>query len=535
MAEIFYDYNMLFSRLEQIINEFDNPDDDLFTIFNSHEKALRDLRNELGPYIWSQTLKTMSLDDPSSAKREMLAECRACCRNNSHDLKQIDEFERTFRSDNAILWYTKPSFLHRLINKALRTEDNLVLHKFRYFIVDFCERLKQAALTSAQCTEQFRLYRGTRLGREEVNKLHIGSLVATNDFFSSSKDLLVAQEFISIDPITGMSPSSGCDDRQQYVLFQIDVNLNTSPEIIVTDISGLSTIPDEHEMVFSLGTTFTITDINYDTLHHIWYIHMISSSEVAKLIQEYNTHIQKRFIETKPIVMFGHVLSEFCSNYHGAIIYFHRLLRSKSWNDEDRPDIYHYLGRIYRAFGKNQQAMTYFRCALLLQRRNLSGSSITYGRALSCIGSIYSELGDLSRAIRLYEQAMVIYRKVLPKNHYEFGFHSNRLAQVYWLNGQYEFARDLLMNTISFNKETMPKNSPGLAQTLHCMGLVQHSLNDREQALHYFKQSLEMRQSFQAGNHPYAARTCYELSLLYEEQNDDTTALDYARKNFNNQ
>jgi len=471
----------------------------------------------------------MSYDSPE-AKKEMLTECRTCCRNSPQDLKQIDEFERTYRSTDAILWYTKPCFLHRLINKALRTEENLVLYKFRYFIVDLCVRLEEAALASIHHTEPFRVYRGSNLSRDEIEKLQVGSRVATNGFFSSSRHLPIAQRFIGISSNTDVSPSHGLESQRQYVLFEIDVDLTKSPELVVTDVSDQSAISDENEMLFNLGTTFIITGIAYDSEQLVWRISLTSSSEAAKTIQEYNAHIQKRFTETKPIIMFAHFLSEISSDYHGALTYFHRLLRSKPWNDEDRPDIYHYLGRVYRALGKSQQAMTYFRCALLLQRRRLPESSMAYSRALSCLGTIYAESGNLSRSIRLYEQAMAIYRKALPKNHYEFGFHSNRLAQVYWQNGQYDSANDLLMNTISFVKETMPKNSPGQAQTLYLMGLVKHSLNDRKQAIYYFEQSLQMRESFQANDHPYAARSCYELSLLYAEQDDYSTALNYARR-----
>jgi hypothetical protein len=464
------------------------------------------------------------------AKREMLAECRACCRNNTHELEMIKTFEREYRSTDAIYWYTKPCFLYRLVNRALRTEDNIILHKFRYFIIDLCARLEQTALTSNTCPNSFRVYRGSKLSRDEAEKLKVGSLVATNSFFSSSRDRQVAQCFIGIDPATNISLNRSREDQCQYVLFEITVDLNNSPEVVITDVSDQSAVRAENELVFNLGTTFVITDARHDNSDRLWYVELTSSSEVGKLIREYRTHFQSRFVETKPVILFGHLTAEMQSNYSGALAYFHRVLRSTSWDDEDRPDIYHYLGRVYRAMGKNQQAITYFRCAQLIQRRRLPQSSMAYGRVLSCLGTVHAELGNLAQAIHLYEQAMDIYRRVLPKNHYEFGFHSNRLAQVYWQSGHYETARLLLMNTLSFVKETMPENSPGQAQTLHIMGLVQHSLNNREEAVYYFNQSLKMRETLQSNDHPYLARTCYELSVLYGEQNDNATAFEYAQR-----
>ena len=411
-----------------------------------------------------------------------------------------------------------------MINTALRSEDNLVLYRFRFFIVDLCARLEELALTATHTEKPFDVYRGAQLRCKEVEKLQIGSLVAPNGFFSTSRDLEVALCFIATD--SDQSRNHGL----QNVLFIITVDLTICPELVVTDVSTQSVLPDENEIVFNLGATFTITSLYYDEEHYTWQIGLIPSTEVVKTSQAYTTHIQNRFTETKPVIMFGHLLSEMSSDYRGALEYFHRLLRSLPWNNEDRCDIYHYLGRTYRALGKKEKAVACFRSALLLQQRRLPESSFACGRILSCIGTIYAESDDFPRAIHLYEQAMVIYRRVLAKTHYEFAFHTNRLAQIYWHNGQYEAARDLLTNTISFVKETMPENSPGQAQTFYLMGLVQRSLNDPKLAIHYFQQSLKMHESCQASNHPYTARTCYELSMLYSQQRDYSKALNYARR-----
>ncbi len=47
---------------------------------------------------------------------------------------QIDQFAREHRSEKAICWYSKQSFVYKLINKALRTEYMDLLYKFRFFI-----------------------------------------------------------------------------------------------------------------------------------------------------------------------------------------------------------------------------------------------------------------------------------------------------------------------------------------------------------------------------------------------------------------
>lgn len=56
---VFHDYSVMFDHLQQIVNqateEFDNGDS--FIIYNRAEKALRDLREHLGSFLWTNTFR----------------------------------------------------------------------------------------------------------------------------------------------------------------------------------------------------------------------------------------------------------------------------------------------------------------------------------------------------------------------------------------------------------------------------------------------------------------------------------------------
>ncbi|CAF1126891.1 unnamed protein product [Adineta steineri] len=464
----------------------------------------------------------------------MLAEFRAYYQHNHHELLAIDDFERTYRSGDAIRWYTKPCFLFRLINKALRTEDICAFYTFRYFIIDLCTQLEEAVGKTASCAKIFRVYRGSRLSRDEVEQLQVGMLVTANGFLSSSRDLNVAQQFISIDPVTGLSPSRSRMDKRQYVLFEIDVDLIHSPYTTAVDVTRHSTMPHEDEVIFNLGTTFTITDINYDTEHYLWHIQILSSSEVAELSRAYNMFVRKRLNEVNGILMCGHYLTEIYSNYTEAMRYFHHLLRSKTVDDNDRPAIYYHLGRAYRFMGKYQQAITYFKCAQLFQRRKLPQSSFDYGRTLRGLSNVYSDMEDTTRALYFEEKAIAIHRKCLPDDHIEISFHLNRLAFIHWQQKQYERALIFVENALLYFKQKMPTDYPAEARSLHVMGLIQHSLGNRQQALDFFKKALHMRESLLADDHPFVAQTCHELSILCAEQDDEyAMALEYAQRALN--
>ena len=464
------------------------------------------------------------------AKREMILESRAHYYNNQSYLKEIARFQKMYNSANAITWYTRDGFVYRLINRALRTEDIFALYKFRFFIFDLCAYLEKATIEFKKRTKSFRVYRGSKLSRDEVEKLRTGKLVSCNGFLSSTRILNVALNYIGIDPYIGISHSQSREDTQQFALFEINVDFIETPDIIVADVSERSVIPAEHEIIFNLGTTFIIDSITYDDKCHIWYIRMLSSSAVADLEKGYVGIIRKRLLEINPTLLFGNLLATVFSAYRQGIEFFYHLLRSRTTEEKDRSNIYFNLGRIYRYMGKYEQANQHFRRAQQLQEEGLPQSTFDYARTLADLGTLYSEMNQSAEAISLITKAMSLLNGILSQDHVEVAFNRNRLAYAYWQEKQYDRALNELFSSISLFQK-MPTDHLGYAQALHTMGLVRYSLGNWTQALNDYKEALRMRESLLADDHPYVARTCYELSILYDKHvNDNNTALDYAKR-----
>ena len=74
---------------------------------------------------------------------EMIKEARFFHRKNPAQLEKIDDFEKHYRPEEAIRWYSSNSFVYRLVNKTLRIQNLTILFKFRFFIPDLCEQLKK--------------------------------------------------------------------------------------------------------------------------------------------------------------------------------------------------------------------------------------------------------------------------------------------------------------------------------------------------------------------------------------------------------
>jgi len=239
--------------------------------------------------------------------------------------------------------------------------------------------------------------------------------------------------------------------------------------------------------------------------------------------------MRERLSETNATILFGRMLVHL-SEYSLAVKYFHRLLRALPVEHEDRPNIHYQLARMYRFLGKHKQAIYYFRCAKLLQRRGLPYNNYEYGMTLAGLGTVYLELNDSKRAVPVLEQASICYNLVSQNYNTETMFHFNRLSYAYYLEQQNERALQLINKALIIYKEKMPVDHPGHAQTYHNLGLVHRAMGNNDEALVAYKEALRMREALLAPNHPYVARTCYQIALLFEDREDYNSALEYARK-----
>ncbi len=86
-----------------------------FSIYNKKEKATRDLSKEAGSFLFFQLFKSVLKNMPKTAeaKKTMVTTCRNYYRGNLTELANIDDFDKTYRSENAIPWYTKETFVYK--------------------------------------------------------------------------------------------------------------------------------------------------------------------------------------------------------------------------------------------------------------------------------------------------------------------------------------------------------------------------------------------------------------------------------------
>ena len=85
-------------------------------------------------FIYTQLLidALFQLRPQITDKNKLVVICEEKYSKIHNELKLIREFEDDYVSEKAIYWYTKDSFIYRMLNEAIRTQDIELLFLFRF-------------------------------------------------------------------------------------------------------------------------------------------------------------------------------------------------------------------------------------------------------------------------------------------------------------------------------------------------------------------------------------------------------------------
>jgi hypothetical protein len=110
----------------------------IFSQSNLTQKSVKDLTTESARFLWFRLLieVLINMEDSEEARNDLIEICRKQYKDNEVENRKIGDFEKMYTPDRAVSWYTRDSFVYRLLNKALRTENIDIIYKFRSFITD---------------------------------------------------------------------------------------------------------------------------------------------------------------------------------------------------------------------------------------------------------------------------------------------------------------------------------------------------------------------------------------------------------------
>ncbi|CAF4420927.1 unnamed protein product, partial [Adineta steineri] len=164
-------------------------------------------------------------------------------------------FENEYHAQLAIWWYTFPSNIYSMLNKALRTLDTDAIITMGFFLSDLHQQIQQLyeQQVSSYGRKPFLVYRGQGLTKSDFEKLETtkGGLMSFNNFLSTSTDKEMSLSF---------AQDASTEPNKVGILFIISIDpcIKSAP---FASIKELSYFKEEDEILFSMHTVFRVSTI----------------------------------------------------------------------------------------------------------------------------------------------------------------------------------------------------------------------------------------------------------------------------------
>ncbi|CAF1251425.1 unnamed protein product, partial [Didymodactylos carnosus] len=473
-------------------------------------------------------------------------------------MKNIADFDNTYQASNAIRWYTSDSFVYKFINKALRTEDMEVLHTFRFFIVDLCTSLaeKHQEMLDLEVDLPSVVYRGTQMIKEEIESLknNEGCLIATNGFLSTSRIREVAKVYAGSGAM-----SSKRRGELHAVVFELELPTNLK-SFVFADISYMSKMIDEQEILFDIGTTFIVTSVAFDDVEQNWVIRLTGTDKGHDIVtKEYIDFYRKRMVALTPTIKLGEFLI-IVGQFEKARAYFNDLLKlhdqddvyilfNLAWidkcqrkyrearekldrayekeNTNDLPcqqklrDILNDIGTIHVVMDEHEQALNYYQQAM-----KISSSSAIFNN----IGLAYKIQGRYVEALEYFNKAREVSDREWPSGHHEIGITLDNIRQTYNYQGEYSKALDYHLQALHVKQKTLPDDHMDIGISFNNVGFTYNNLGEYDEALTYYQRALQVYQQYLPEIHLEIAVLLDNMATVYYCQKQYTKGLEYLYK-----
>lgn len=288
-----------------------------------------------GQFVHGQVLMDILLETPydEKDKQELIQLCKEQYEDNAHELAILEEFQTHYHPKKALWWYTRDSFLYRLLNQALRSQNIHLIFLFRSICHDISENLKKY-----QCQSRIQTYRGQCMELNEIESLqqNLGQLISINSFLSTTLDRQAVLPFLR--------RSNETSDNVKHVLLEISADPSVINKKPFADISAHSDFAKEAEVLFMFGSIFRVREVIQGE-DQIWIIRLELSSDSDHDMKDVINQMRDDYRHRPSLRALGLILRDM-GQLDLAETYLHRLFDELPSNDPLRKDLCLDLSRI---------------------------------------------------------------------------------------------------------------------------------------------------------------------------------------------
>ncbi|CAF0880744.1 unnamed protein product [Adineta ricciae] len=443
-------------------------------------------------------------------KDQLITLCKQHFHDNHSELAFVDEFKREYSSDRALWWYSRPSFVYKMLNKALRVQNIEILFLFRFVINDIYRQLKQH-----QCASPVRVYRGQVMSSDELEILRrsTGKLISINSFFSTSLDRQTTSAFL---------PSSSDLHR---VLFVIDAD----PAVVMSkpfaDVSKLSDFTNEREVLFMSGCIFRLNGIHQDD--DMWVIKMQLCGDNEHDLKTLFDHMKKDYgggdgeVDLRSL---GVVLRRM-GKLELAEKILQRHLNELPPNDPSLRRVYWSLGMVTRDKGDYDASLKWFEKSLEIYMKANSSDYVTIGNLYNWIGLTHWKKNDNERALEYYKKAIALFEEAHAEDHPDMAHIYNNIGIIYQNQKKYHDALVYYEKSLNIDEKHLPADHPNIAKSYNNLGCIYDALGQYDLAMERYSRALRIQEKSLPREHPDIALSYGNIGVIHEKKGEWREAL----------
>ena len=377
------------------------------------EPSNQDLDQLDSSLMFTQILKEILLQIQFDDKhiKDFVTYCREQFAGNDNELEKCNRFEQEYHEHTPIWWYTYDSFLHRMLNKALRTTDIDLIVKMGFFIQDLHRQIEQIhakQIQDNQHPQTLTVYRGQGMPKTDFEHLKKkeGGLLSFNSFLSASQNGAVSLTFAETHQYTS-------DLIGVLFIITIDPSMPSVPFALVQNIAYY---PNTEDVLFSMHTIFRIGDIRrVGSSIRFYKVNLVLTNHSNEQLRTLTDRLRIEIEGPTGWHRLGKLLVKLGLFSKAEAVYKNLLYQTNS--DSEKLRLYDQLGMTTEAQGENQRAIRYYQKSLELRHKTLSPNHPDIAESYSNIGSIYEKMLEHSAALSFYEKAVEIGRRSLPLSH----------------------------------------------------------------------------------------------------------------------
>jgi tetratricopeptide (TPR) repeat protein len=438
----------------------------------------------------------------SNDKKELIALCKEEYKDNETELNIVRDFKTTYSYDRAIWWFTRESFVCRMLNKAFQVLNIDLLYNFHTIIGDIRRQLKENKCESAMCT-----YRAQLMTNQEVKLLKnsIGQLISINTFLPTIPNRERALEIFT---------NTSTTDDVQRVLFEIEADPRLSGVKPFGDITSLNYFNGIEVILFMAGTIFHPIDIRSEK--NIIIIQMETCSDSDQRIKSALQEFKDEFKDDETnLLLLGRILTKM-KQYEHAEKCYDRFLAEMPNDHSSVAQCYRGLAQIALEREDYDSSIVWYQKAHRVDQCVLRPEDPEMASSHMTMGNVYVLKGDFSDAYDSFNEALRIWIRALGKDHPKVGYCYKHMAHAFEKEKRYFEAVDYYQKAITVRERNSSADNPDVANLHNHIGAAYVLAGDAIQAAKHHNLALNILLNNYPDKHPEVLKTLRDVALAHE-------------------